>query len=347
MSHSSLSHLYRDLKCQHHFVQLKLDEKPTVPGLTPLGFECWMTHVIRAHPDDEFDRFSKAVLTMPISNADNSKERFPKQLSRRLFPGQADHRVQVDFEDAVLADPVISLLRKPSKTSPRRTAASTAKLAPPPSSAFAPPPITAQMPPPSRVSDSFERARKPYSASSSEDAMEDPPPISIERERKPYSAQPGGGKIPHYDDLRSIKSEPVHIRANTTATGSIPVIDRSDEHSGRRHHSTSSSARGQAQRTKQRSDSSSNWANAHVQSESDVSAGGYGSTAPNLHDSDEDVDLTRKYSRDVRARRYAPDDNSRIHQPTSKAHEDELQRRGSAQSTSNNAYQYPPPPRHG
>ncbi len=335
MSHSSLSHLYRDLKCQHHFVQLKLDDKPSVPGLTPLGFECWMTWVIRAHPDDEVDRFSKAVLTMPISNANNSKERFPKQLSRRLFPKQADLRVQVDFQDAVLADPVVSLLRKPLNTNLRRTAASTAELPPPPSSAFAPLPTTAQMPPPPRVSDGSERERKPYSASSSEDAMEDPPPISIERERKPYSVQPGGGKIPQYDDTRSIKSEPVHIRANTTATGSIPVINRSGEHSGRRHHSTSSSAGGQAQRMKQGSDSSSNWANAHIQSESEVSAG------------DEDVDLTRKYSREARARRYAPDDNSRIYQPTSKAYEDELHRRGSVPSTSNNAHQYPPPPRHG
>ncbi|KAI9661352.1 MAG: hypothetical protein M1831_003085 [Alyxoria varia] len=117
MSNSSISHLYRDLKCQHHFVQRQYDEKPNVPALTPLGFECWMTHVIRSHPDEEFDRLAKAAMNMPISNADNSKERFPKQLSRRLFPKQTNEPVREYFEDSILADPVIELPRRKSAQS--------------------------------------------------------------------------------------------------------------------------------------------------------------------------------------------------------------------------------------
>ena len=93
MTMSSISHLYRDLCCQHHFVQNKFDEKPNTPALTPLGFEIWMTNVIRAHPEKEFDRFAKAVMAMPISNADNRKERFPKQLPRKLFPSHANQKV--------------------------------------------------------------------------------------------------------------------------------------------------------------------------------------------------------------------------------------------------------------
>jgi hypothetical protein len=96
MSHKNLSYLYRDIECEHFFVQEKPQERPTVPALTPAGFATWMTHVIRADPEHEYKRFADAVLNMPISNADDPKERFPKELSRRLFPAKREgekHRI--------------------------------------------------------------------------------------------------------------------------------------------------------------------------------------------------------------------------------------------------------------
>jgi hypothetical protein len=71
-------------------VQTQLHEVPNVPGLTPAGFETFMTCLIQAHPDLEFERLAKAVMNMPISNADYKSERFPKELSRRLLPLQSN-----------------------------------------------------------------------------------------------------------------------------------------------------------------------------------------------------------------------------------------------------------------
>ncbi|KAK0653258.1 hypothetical protein DIS24_g6236 [Lasiodiplodia hormozganensis] len=86
LSNAAISKMYRDLRCLHHLVQEKADEVPNTPALTPLGFDTWMTFMIQGHPEIEFARLAKAVMHMPISNADDIKERFPKELPRRLFP---------------------------------------------------------------------------------------------------------------------------------------------------------------------------------------------------------------------------------------------------------------------
>jgi len=93
--------MYRDLECQHHLVQERYDERPDIPGLTPVGFARWVTLLIQAHPEEEYERLQKAVLEMPISNPDDKKERFPKEISRRLFPRHGDIRIRDHIEDSI------------------------------------------------------------------------------------------------------------------------------------------------------------------------------------------------------------------------------------------------------
>ena len=78
VAHSSLSHIYRDLRCEHHFVQIDHDNKPSVPALTPAGFARWMECSILAHPDLEYKRLAYAVLHMPINTPTTGQNAFPK-----------------------------------------------------------------------------------------------------------------------------------------------------------------------------------------------------------------------------------------------------------------------------
>lgn len=174
----SISRMYQTLRCQHHLVQRNGNDhgEPSIPGLTPRGFESWMTLLIQAHPDKEFDRLAHAVLNMPISNADDPTERFPKQLSRRLLPEYENRSSQQKVYSAI--PPNIHL--RNSNPMP-----------PPPSQ---PPPINTAF---------KERERNPYSstpngtsfgATFDEDTPQSPR-IPIERERQPYTAREGTGKI--------------------------------------------------------------------------------------------------------------------------------------------------------
>lgn len=98
---SSISRMFREIEAQHHLVQEKPNERPDIPGLTPQGFETWVTLLLRAHPDQEFERLAKTALDMPISNPDEKKERFPKELSRRLFPKDPDTEVAYKLQKAM------------------------------------------------------------------------------------------------------------------------------------------------------------------------------------------------------------------------------------------------------
>lgn len=199
MSNASLSTMYRKLVCQHHFVQNNYQEVPSIPSLTPIGFEAFMTCLIQAHPDTEFERLSKAVMNMPISNADNLAERFPKELSRRLLPSDAS----IPAEQRLIS----SLAHEPQLYSSLRGASN---IPPPPTSA------------PPQQNGFTERERKPYAHTSHSNAIDDddlaPPSIPIERERKPYSAREGSGKVYDSDDGRSqpskLRSEPRSMRNN-------------------------------------------------------------------------------------------------------------------------------------
>ncbi len=228
--HTSISRMYRDLECQHHLVQEHHDERPDIPGLTPVGFQKWVTLLIQAHPEAEFERLQKAVLDMPISNPDDKKERFPKEISRRLFPNHEDLRIRHRIEDSIAEHAAIELPRQTSHdslSSHAQTRSHSRQPSPPhkhstasenpyipqshrPSVSFAEPAST------SAASSTYlpthiERERKPYSTQSADPAIDDvnapisPPSNNIERERKPYSAQPGGGKT-HEEEQREAKA---------------------------------------------------------------------------------------------------------------------------------------------
>lgn len=165
------------MRCEHHLVQEHTAAVPDIPALTPLGFQEWMTAMIQAYPDAEYERLSRAVLEMPISNADDCKERFPKELPRRLFPQVENLQAQQRCAAALSSEGVGPLRRAPT---------------------FPPPPPMTQS---TSVPPSLERERSPYAtridsrAVVSEDEESVPISIPLERERKPYSAAPGGGKV--------------------------------------------------------------------------------------------------------------------------------------------------------
>ncbi|KAF2724002.1 hypothetical protein K431DRAFT_291914 [Polychaeton citri CBS 116435] len=182
MTCASISIIYRKLLCQHHMVQTHNHELPGIPALTPHGFEQFITCLIQAHPDVEFERLSKAVMNMPISNADSKTERFPKELSRRLLPTQPNVQAEQRLVSA-LGEPLSHLGIHLKNLG-----------------AMPPPPPPASAPPEGQYFG--ERARQPYShrasanvAEGGDDDLELPPSKPIERERKPYSAREGTGKF--------------------------------------------------------------------------------------------------------------------------------------------------------
>ncbi|KAF1916937.1 hypothetical protein BDU57DRAFT_449680 [Ampelomyces quisqualis] len=186
LSYSSLSKVYRDMRCQHHLIQEHPAEQPYIPALTPEGFQEWMTVMIMAYPDAEFERLAKAVLDMPISNADDRKERFPKELPRRLFPQVENLQAQQRCAAALSAEGVGPLRKAPS---------------------FPPPPPKSQP-----VNVNIERERTPYGSQSEQksfgsEAEFEASSVPIERQRKPYAATPGGGKLHNEDLQRSATSD--------------------------------------------------------------------------------------------------------------------------------------------
>ncbi|KAI4104296.1 MAG: hypothetical protein LQ339_003915 [Xanthoria mediterranea] len=219
--HSSISRMYRDLECQHHLVQEHLDERPDIPGLTPVGFQQWATLLIQAHPKEEFERLQKAALAMPINNPDEKKERFPKELSRRLFPGSEDKQVRERIEKAISLHANVDLPLRPNnrETSPKgashKPSASDASHLPSRRDST----TNGENVAPPYAPSNIERERKPYSRipeSTIDDTNPTPVPPSnpIERERKPYSAQPGGGK--QFEDDRKAQ-ESTKTRADSTS----------------------------------------------------------------------------------------------------------------------------------
>ncbi|KAK5690098.1 hypothetical protein LTR17_026064 [Elasticomyces elasticus] len=187
MSHANLSVMYRKLGCQHHLVQYQAHEVPSVPGLTPQGFEWFLTTLILAHPDMEFERLSRALTEMPISNADNKSERFPKELSRRLLPSQGSWQAEQKIIGSLAHEPLVQVQLRGAVNG----------MPPPPASA---PPVQQQQ---QRGSEGFaERERMPYTSQQGAPAfVEDEDLVAptttgfpIERERKPYTAREGRGK---------------------------------------------------------------------------------------------------------------------------------------------------------
>lgn len=231
---SSISRLYRNVEAQHHLIQERYDERPDIPGLTPVGFERWVTLLLQANPDQEFERLAKTLRDMPISNADDKKDRFPKEISRRLFPNHQDHQVRVKIEKAMKTHCNIEL---PKTSHDRRSRSRSAHR---PSDAS-----TTQSSATTATGNVLERERQPYAGSAtgsvagstttSSDVIEEddeaPTPQPIERERKPYTAQPGGGK--NYNDVNkpppiptsSTPSGPKLGRTASSASQTRPFVD--------------------------------------------------------------------------------------------------------------------------
>jgi hypothetical protein len=205
---SSISRLYREVDAEHHLVQAKLNERPDIPGLTPRGFERWATLMIQAHPDREFARLQKAVLDMPISNPDDKKERFPKEIPRKLFPKAPDLALRRQLEQAIqlhcqVKFPLVPVGERPVTPHRRRPSIDKASTK------------TAEP-----VSPGLDRGRQSYSTSSQmaieEDGGRETTAKPIERERKPYTAQLGGGKV--YDGI----VESRHTNTESVATSTKP-----------------------------------------------------------------------------------------------------------------------------
>ncbi|OJD35948.1 uncharacterized protein BKCO1_1400033 [Diplodia corticola] len=188
LSNSAISKMYRDLRCLHHLVQERVDEVPNIPSLTPLGFDTWMTLMIQGHPEIEFARLAKAVMHMPISNSDDIKERFPKELPRRLFPKFENLPARQRCAAAICSSGKITI-RAPT---------------------FPPPPPT--QPPMQTSSASYPSypADTRETAVASSDSDNEPVTIPIERERKPYIAREGTGKLyEHFPNNPMNSSAPV------------------------------------------------------------------------------------------------------------------------------------------
>ncbi|RAH40784.1 uncharacterized protein BO95DRAFT_447598 [Aspergillus brunneoviolaceus CBS 621.78] len=209
---SSISRLFREVEAEHHLVQNKLNERPDIPGLTPRGFERWATLMIQAHPEKEYERFQNAVLNMPINNPDNRRERFPKEIPRRLFPDIPNLSLREEVDQFIMRHcgvdlpPISEEELKQVAEQRHKKAAHKASVSSVDSTASL-----------------SERERQPYhttSATASTAAVVDDeedkevPSRPIERQRKPYTAHVGGGKV--YDEGGS---GPHRHAGSTTSSG--------------------------------------------------------------------------------------------------------------------------------
>lgn len=208
-----MSRMYRELGCSHHLVQDGVYERPEIPGLTPPGFAKWMTLMLLAHPDEEFERIKMSVVNMPISNPDDRKERYPKDITKRLFPTNSDAKSRNSLRRAIAKHSKSAKIDPPSdeEEAGMRSQSNITD-----SFSSSPP----QHGPQSKSANALplpplERERQPYRASTGQApplASEKTPTVGpagessivdddhaipilpIERERKPYCATPGGGK---------------------------------------------------------------------------------------------------------------------------------------------------------
>ncbi|KAF2096791.1 hypothetical protein NA57DRAFT_58678 [Rhizodiscina lignyota] len=227
LKYDTLSRIYRSLGCTHHFIQDAPNSQPSVPALTPEGFCQWLTLLIQAHPETEFNRLAMAVRDMPISNADDPRERFPKELSRRLFPKHHNSEIRHRCSAALLPPP-------PPGGPPRMNSESV----PPPRVAESMPPRVSESVPPrmpdmTRIPDM--PLPPPQATPGARETRTSPPPASVgsaptpgaftERERAPYSASVPGG-------TSTAPTEGLPFRNDSTATdasvGAVPASVVSD-----------------------------------------------------------------------------------------------------------------------
>lgn len=78
-----------------------------------------MTLLVKAYPEEEYKRLQKSLLDMPIRNTDKT-ERFPKDISRRLFPQDEERRIREHVEWAIAKHADIQLPRSMNRKGPHR-----------------------------------------------------------------------------------------------------------------------------------------------------------------------------------------------------------------------------------
>lgn len=250
---------------------------------------------------------------MPISNPDEKKERFPKEISRRLFPSTGDRKVCERLDDAIAEHANVDLPKrsKRDESPDSKTAVPSAESTPVPHTHRREPSISVETK--NFIPSSLERERAPYSNTPSEAIIDDtnpfpPPSQPIERERKPYSAVPGVGKA-FEDEVKMGKPRSESVastasklgRSNSTAQPRpIPVsvngprpmeVPKPEIHNHHHNHNTGNVRR-------QRSPSFSRASNDFRRSDSDLR--GYpapfpGPSAPSAEVIDEDG---RRYPRE-------------------------------------------------
>ncbi|EZF32815.1 hypothetical protein H101_03604, partial [Trichophyton interdigitale H6] len=196
---SSISRLFRSLSIEHHLVQDQLDERPDIPGLTPRGFERWMSMMIQAHPEREFERVQNIIQNVSIINPDDRTERFPKELRRKLFPQLPDYDIKETLDRWITTHCHVELtqgmLGGPPMRQPRAKSTvdntSTGIPSRPASTDVRP----RQFPQSATVEDAIDEDDHVIVASADvADVDAEAQPVQpIERERKPYS-MPGGTK---------------------------------------------------------------------------------------------------------------------------------------------------------
>lgn len=244
---SSVSRLFREpeINIEHHLVQKKVGGRPDVPGLTIDGFAAWMTLLIRAHPEQEFERLLQTVRKMPINNP-TTRERFPKDLPRRLFPTTGDDTIAIalakhmtkhcavqlhprqpsnaDSEAGQSQSSLPTVPRKPNPPAPSVEDASEES-----DRSDAPVPIRTTT---STTDSSGARSQETVSHSSvgtapvennnEIDGSDIPTPRPLERERNPYVGRSGGGKT--YENATSSGDER-HDNVNSSTKNSSSTQD--------------------------------------------------------------------------------------------------------------------------
>jgi hypothetical protein len=240
---TQLSALYSSLSCHHHLIPKSANpyETPHLAALTPHGFASFMTILIQAYPDIEFHRLSATVRDWPVSNADERKERWPKELSRRLLPrsgSETERRLLLDALRKVGVTLPASCYPPPPTQAgygPNSGPYNYSSSAP---SGFVPPPPASAPPAHNLGSQSrSHRSNYPGPSGSNRDLQDNnpeqssdessAPSVTLERERKPYVAKEGTGKV-YEEPLERVKS----------ASGAIPATQAPPPFSAR-HHSTS------------------------------------------------------------------------------------------------------------
>lgn len=182
--------------------------------------------MLQANPEREFARLQKTVLDMPISNPDDKKERFPKELPRRLFPSAPDLTLLEKLEVSIVTHCEVDLPReKPDEQQDVQPKRSSTDKSPSRASTLT------QKPAPSvdhREAHTYSSAANTAAVGNDNDdngaAAAAVPLRPIERERKPYSAQPGGGK--RYEEVADSGSKGDKVKAKDHLTSPTTTSHR-------------------------------------------------------------------------------------------------------------------------